>query len=158
MKHCKKEAGDGKEQGMSEFAKGTDYEIRWARIPQREWRPQYDDEQLERYRRLAQFGFKAAEIDPKRAAVRVLQPGTIGPNGLVRLHLRAGAGFFGRDSDRLRVILIGMLAAADDLFFGQTTDKSEVLITFGVTGIVTNWREDAAGTERWVSSPEEIGL
>jgi len=156
MKHCEKESNDGKEQGMGEFANGTNYEIRWAGIPRRRLR--YDAEKLERYRALARLGFEAAAIDPETTAVRVLQPGSIGPNGLVRLHVRVGAGFFGRDADRLRKTLIGMLAAAEDMFFGQTTDKTEVLVTFGVTGIVTNWREDMACGEQWCASAEEIGL
>ena len=104
---------------------------------------QYNAEALKQFKECAKYAFEAQEIDRNNVAARVFKLGEIGPNGLVRLHIRPNATFIGNNR-KVKDKIAAMIATADDATFGKTDSGSEIIITVGVVGIVTNWDEDHA--------------
>jgi len=116
---------------------------------------EYNESNFQVYRKLAELGFALQRFDPHNIAVRALHLGEIGPNGLVRIHLRSRIHFIGEKAF-VKDLIAQMFTIADDFSVSTAAMGSEVLLTFGVYSIVTNYEDDGTADCGWYNSLEEI--
>lgn len=101
---------------------------------------QYNKEALSTYKRLAEIGFKIEYVCRGDAACKPMKLGEIGPNGMVRIHLRSKGVFFG-DRTVAKTFLAEMFNLCDGFFTATSENNSELILTFGVNGVVENFDE-----------------
>lgn len=104
---------------------------------------QYNAEAIRKFKECAKYAFEAQGIDGNNVAAKVYKLGEIGPNGLVRLHVRPNATFIANNR-KVKDKIAAMLATADDATFGKTDSGNEIIITVGIVGVVSNWDEQYA--------------
>lgn len=118
---------------------------------------QYNKEALATYKRLAEIGMKCAYNMPRDIACRPLTLGEMGRHGLVRMHIRPKTTAFMDETRVCKTFMSEMFSIADDVFFSQTENKGEILITFSVLNVVENFDERYAEKERtWYKTFEEV--
>lgn len=104
---------------------------------------QYNKEALATYKRLAEIGFKIEYVCRGDAVCKPFRLGVIGPNGMVRIHLRTKGVFFG-DRTVVKTFLAEMFTLCDGFFTATSENNSEVVLTFGVNDVVENFDEKQA--------------
>ena len=118
----------------------------------------YNTESFKKFKECAKYAFEAQEIDRDNVAAKVFKLGEIGPNGLVRIHVRKHASFT-TSSRRVKDKIAAMLATADDAVFNTTESGGEIIITVGITGIIDDWKQpdtDEAPPPHFYAKLEDI--
>jgi len=102
---------------------------------------EYNELNLATFRKLAELAFAIERIEPRDTAARVYRLARLGPNGLVRVHLRNLVFFQGKNAI-VKDLLAQMLTLADDFSTVSTPGGLETILNFGVGNIVTNFDEN----------------